>query len=68
MVAPVAVKLVPPAVPLMLPQIADPIATQVGTAVSVKPAGRLSVAVTLAASAGPLLVTMIEYVAVPPGV
>ena len=32
MLAPVAVKLVPPIIPLMLPQLADPVATQVGTA------------------------------------
>ena len=49
-----------PSDPLMLPQLADPVATQVGTAVSVMPDGRLSVTVTLVASAGPLFVTVIE--------
>jgi hypothetical protein len=61
-VAPVAIKLVPPAIPLMLPQVAEPVAIQVGAAVSVTPAGRLSVTVTLVAFAGPLLVAVIEYV------
>ena len=66
-VAPVAVKLVPPAAPLILPQVAAPVAAQVTFAVSVTPEGRLSVIVTLFAFDGPLLVKVIEYVATSPG-
>ena len=57
MLAPVAVKLLPPEVPLTLPQLALPLAVQVGVPVRVIPAGRLSATLTLVALLGPPLPT-----------
>ena len=61
-------KLVCPVVPVTVPQLAVPLATQVAFALSVTPAGNASVTVTFVALDGPPLVTVIVYVAVPPGV
>jgi hypothetical protein len=58
-VALVAVKLLPPVVPVKVPHVAVPAATHVAVPVRVTPAGKLSVTVTLLAFDGPLLVTVI---------
>ena len=55
-------------VPVTVPQVAVPAATQVAFAFSVTPAGNGSVTVTLVAFDGPAFVTTTVYVAVPPGV
>ena len=56
--APVAPKLVWPARPVTVPQLALPFATQVAFAVSVTPAGNASLTVTLVASDRPPCVTV----------
>ena len=67
--APVAPKLVCPALPVTVPQLAVPAGTHSGVAVSVTPAGSGSLTVTESAADGPPLVTTTTvYVPVPPGV
>ena len=61
-------KLVCPVVPVTVPQLAEPAATQVAFAVRVTPAGNGSESVTLPAFDGPAFVTTTVYVALPPGV
>jgi hypothetical protein len=56
-VAPLREALLPPLVPVVLPQLALPVAVQVGVAVSVTPLGRLLVIVRAVAVDGPALVT-----------
>ena len=57
-VAPVALKLVCPVLPVTVPQLAPPAATHVTSAVSVTPAGSVSATDTLSASVKPLSVTV----------
>ena len=66
--AAVAPKLVWPVVPVTVPQLDVPLATQVAFAESVTPAGTASATVTLSASDSPVFATVTVYVAVPPGV
>ena len=66
--APVVPKLVWPAMPVTVPHTATPAGTQVAVPLSVTPAGNGSFTVSASASDGPALVTLIVYVAVPPGV
>ena len=56
--APVAPKLVCPVSPVTVPQLALPIALHVALAVSVTPAGNVSLTVTLVASDNPPCVTV----------
>ena len=67
-VALVVPKLVWPVVPVTVPHVATPLATQEAFAVNVTPAGSESVSVRFVATEGPPLVTVTVYVAVPPGV
>ncbi len=57
-VAPVVPKLVWPMLPVTVPHVATPLPVHVTAAVSVSPAGNASVTVTLAASLGPVFVTV----------
>ena len=66
--APVAENVPLPELPLMVPHVALPVATHVGTPVNVTPLGRLSVTLTPLESDRPVLPTCTTYVAVPPGV
>ena len=66
--APVEANDVSPVVPATLPHVAAPSAAQPAGAVNVTPAGSASPTVTSAASVGPAFVTVMTYVAVPPGV
>jgi hypothetical protein len=65
--AAVAPKLVCPAAPVTVPHAALPVALHVTSPLSVTPDGSASLIVTSSASERPPLVTMIVYVAVPPG-
>lgn len=67
-VAPVAPKVVWPVVPVTVPHVATPAGTPVTFAVSVTPDSKKSDTVVFVAFDGPLFVTMIVYVAVPPGI
>src|SRR4029453_14770926 len=66
--APVVPKLVCPVVPVTVPQLDAPFATQIAFAVSVSPAGSASVTVTPDASVVPVFSTVTVYGAVPPAV
>lgn len=65
---PVAVNEVPPAEPLIAPQVAVPAGVQPGAPVRVTPLGSESATFRFAAAARPLLVTVMVYVPVDPGV
>ena len=67
-VAPVVPKLVCPLLPVTVPHVATPLPVHVTVAVSVSPPAAHRLTVTLAASLGPVFVTVTTYVAVPPGV
>ncbi|MNT27904.1 hypothetical protein D3C72_1635560 [compost metagenome] len=67
-VAPVTANWVCPPAPVIVPQVAVPVAVQVGAPVRVTPAGRESDRFTCPAFAGPVFCAVIVYVAVAPGV
>ena len=65
--AAVAPKLTCPVVPVMLPQLEEPVAKQTALPLSVTPTGNGSAMVRLSASDTPVFVTVTVYIAVPPG-
>jgi len=67
-VAPVAEKLVCPALPVTTPHVAAPAGAQLTLPASVTPEGNASLMFTCVAAAGPVFLTVTVYVAVPPGV